>query len=263
MSRGVFLSHCQYRGAAGRRPQSLEALRQSRRAVLQRKNACAQRDPRHHRLWFWNALPYLRPMAAPSTYETLGGYGGLRRRRRRSARRHRHPRPSVYRELAVDRGRLSPLLPFKPDARAGEAGRKLSAREAEGHVHDVLNVFMCTGFERASHRYFMKASPVRPGDFIRVLRRNRSHRRAVGLPRRGLRREPFKRCGALLSAQGRDLPPARRGPGKLAFARGQRLLRPARRRVTLPSRSATAIAPAPCGPRSPDHEAERSCGGRR
>ena len=25
---------------------------------------------------------------------------------------------------------------------------------------------MCTGFERGSHRYFMKASPVRPGDFI-------------------------------------------------------------------------------------------------
>jgi uncharacterized protein len=25
---------------------------------------------------------------------------------------------------------------------------------------------MCTGYERVSHRYFMKASPVRPGDFI-------------------------------------------------------------------------------------------------
>lgn len=34
------------------------------------------------------------------------------------------------------------------------------------HVHDVLNVFMCTGFTRDTHRYFMKASPVRPGDFI-------------------------------------------------------------------------------------------------
>jgi uncharacterized protein YcgI (DUF1989 family) len=42
----------------------------------------------------------------------------------------------------------------------------LSPREAETHVHDVLNVFMCTGYERASHRYFMKASPARPGDFI-------------------------------------------------------------------------------------------------
>ena len=43
---------------------------------------------------------------------------------------------------------------------------KLPLSEAEPHIHDVLNVFMCTGYERASHRYFMKASPVRPGDFI-------------------------------------------------------------------------------------------------
>ena len=33
-------------------------------------------------------------------------------------------------------------------------------------MHDVLNVFMCTGFTRDTHQYFMKASPVRPGDFI-------------------------------------------------------------------------------------------------
>ncbi len=38
--------------------------------------------------------------------------------------------------------------------------------EAERHVHDVLNVFMCTGFTRGTHQYFMKASPVRPGDYI-------------------------------------------------------------------------------------------------
>ena len=38
--------------------------------------------------------------------------------------------------------------------------------EAELHVHDVMNVFMCTGFTRDTHQYFMKASPVRPGDFI-------------------------------------------------------------------------------------------------
>ena len=29
-----------------------------------------------------------------------------------------------------------------------------------------MNVFMCTGFTRDTHQYFMKASPVRPGDFI-------------------------------------------------------------------------------------------------
>jgi len=38
--------------------------------------------------------------------------------------------------------------------------------EAEGHVHDVLNVFMCTGFTRDTGQYFMKASPVRPGDAL-------------------------------------------------------------------------------------------------
>ena len=33
-------------------------------------------------------------------------------------------------------------------------------------VHDVLNVFMCTGFTKDTYQYFMKASPVRPGDQI-------------------------------------------------------------------------------------------------
>ena len=42
----------------------------------------------------------------------------------------------------------------------------LSLAEAEPHVHDVLNVFMCTGFTRDTGQYFMKASPVRPGDHI-------------------------------------------------------------------------------------------------
>ena len=38
--------------------------------------------------------------------------------------------------------------------------------EAEPHVHDVLNVFMCTGFTADTHQYFMKASPVRAGDYL-------------------------------------------------------------------------------------------------
>ncbi len=50
--------------------------------------------------------------------------------------------------------------------------RALAARlgkspgEVEGYVHDVLNVFMCTGFTRDTGQYFMKASPVRPGDYL-------------------------------------------------------------------------------------------------
>ncbi|KUJ73809.1 hypothetical protein AVO45_14395 [Ruegeria marisrubri] len=42
----------------------------------------------------------------------------------------------------------------------------ISLAEAEPHVHDVLNVFMCTGFTRDTGQYFMKASPVRPGDYL-------------------------------------------------------------------------------------------------
>ncbi|NIZ62069.1 hypothetical protein DL239_13890 [Sedimentitalea sp. CY04] len=42
----------------------------------------------------------------------------------------------------------------------------VSLSEAEPHVHDVLNVFMCTGFTRDTGQYFMKASPVRPGDYL-------------------------------------------------------------------------------------------------
>ncbi|WP_319531487.1 DUF1989 domain-containing protein [uncultured Cohaesibacter sp.] len=44
----------------------------------------------------------------------------------------------------------------------------LSVIEAEVLVHDVLNVFMCTGFTRDTGQYFMKASPVRPGDYLEM-----------------------------------------------------------------------------------------------
>ena len=50
--------------------------------------------------------------------------------------------------------------------RALSAHCKLDYAKAEPLVHDVLNVFMCTGFTKDTHQYFMKASPVRPGDFI-------------------------------------------------------------------------------------------------
>jgi uncharacterized protein YcgI (DUF1989 family) len=49
-------------------------------------------------------------------------------------------------------------------ALADETG--LSRQDAEAHVNDVLNVFMCTGFTRDTGQYFMKASPVRPGDAL-------------------------------------------------------------------------------------------------
>jgi len=42
----------------------------------------------------------------------------------------------------------------------------LSLAATEPHIHDVLNVFMCTGFDRDTGQYFMKASPARPGDYL-------------------------------------------------------------------------------------------------
>jgi len=110
----------------------------------------------------WSTLPYLRPMAT-ITRDTLDWYGwdddgagvhdviGTR------------CDPYTNRLLAgadYDRCCHSNLI----RALAAETG--MSPTEAEPHVHDVLNVFMCTGFTRDTHQYFMKASPARPGDFI-------------------------------------------------------------------------------------------------
>lgn len=52
--------------------------------------------------------------------------------------------------------------------RALAKARGLSVSEAERYVHDVLNVFMCTGFTRDTGQYFMKASPVRAGDYLEL-----------------------------------------------------------------------------------------------
>ena len=41
-----------------------------------------------------------------------------------------------------------------------------SIAAAEPLVHDVLNVFMCTGFTADTHQYFMKATPARAGDVL-------------------------------------------------------------------------------------------------
>ncbi len=110
----------------------------------------------------WSSLPGLRPMAT-ITHDTLGWYG-----------------------WDEDGGGIHDVIGTRCDpytnhmlkgvdyhycchsnlTRALAAGTGMSLAEAELHVHDVLNVFMCTGFTADTHQYFMKASPVRPGDFI-------------------------------------------------------------------------------------------------
>jgi uncharacterized protein len=110
----------------------------------------------------WSALPYLRPMAT-ITYDTLGWYG------------FDADGAGVHDVIGTRCDPYTNRLLTGADyhhcchsnlTRAIAERTKLPLSEAGPHVHDVLNVFMCTGFERGSHRYFMKASPVRPGDFI-------------------------------------------------------------------------------------------------
>ncbi len=110
----------------------------------------------------WSSLPGLRPLAT-ITHDTLGWYGwdddgagvhdviGTRcdpytNNMLKQTNYHYCCHSNLTRALASHTG--LPLL------------------DAEKHVHDVLNVFMCTGFSLDTHQYFMKASPVRPGDFI-------------------------------------------------------------------------------------------------
>tara|TARA_B100000941_G_scaffold95895_1_gene66727 strand:- start:604 stop:1464 length:861 start_codon:yes stop_codon:yes gene_type:complete len=44
--------------------------------------------------------------------------------------------------------------------------KNIKVDQAEKIVHDVLNVFMLTGFTNDTKQYFMKSSPVRPGDYL-------------------------------------------------------------------------------------------------
>ena len=110
----------------------------------------------------WSTLPTLRPMAT-ITHDTLDWYGwdddggGV------------HDvigtRCDPYTQLLLGGDEYHHCCHSNlTRALAGREGLTLPA--AERHVHDVLNVFMCTGFTRDTHQYFMKASPVRPGDFI-------------------------------------------------------------------------------------------------
>lgn len=112
----------------------------------------------------WSCFPYLRPMATV-THDTLDWYG-------------------------VDDfgGRVHDVIGTRCDpytaqllsgsdyhhcchsnlTRALADATGLPVGAAESHVHDVLNVFMCTGFTRDTGQYFMKASPVRPGDYFEI-----------------------------------------------------------------------------------------------
>ena len=110
----------------------------------------------------WSTLPGLRPMAT-ITRDTLDWYG-----------------------WDADGGGIHDVIGTRCDpytkhmlsgtdyhyccysnlTRALAAACDLPPHQAEHFVHDVCNVFMCTGFTKDTHQYFMKASPVRPGDYL-------------------------------------------------------------------------------------------------
>ncbi len=112
----------------------------------------------------WSNLPHLRPMATV-THDTLGWYGidqygG-------SVHDVIGTRCDPYTHNLLSGGQYHHCC-HSNLTRALSDHTGLSLPEAEPHVHDVLNVFMCTGFTRDTGQYFMKASPVRPGDYIEL-----------------------------------------------------------------------------------------------
>ena len=111
----------------------------------------------------FSSFPWLRPMATV-THDTLGWYGfdafgG-------SVHDIIGTRCDPYTHSLLSGGQDYHHCCHSNLTRALEQHTGLSLDQAERHVHDVLNVFMCTGFTRDTGQYFMKASPVRPGDFL-------------------------------------------------------------------------------------------------
>ena len=110
----------------------------------------------------WSCFPYLRPLAS-ITWDTLDWYG------------FDEDGASVHDVIGTRCDPYTAKLLDNKDyhhcchsnlIRALVTEKDIKLSDAENLVHDVLNVFMCTGFSKDTHQYFMKASPVRPGDFI-------------------------------------------------------------------------------------------------
>lgn len=110
----------------------------------------------------WSRLPYLRPMAT-ITEDTLDWYGfdafgG-------SVHDVIGTRCDPYTGRLLSGGDYHYCCHSNLTRALADFGG-MTLAEAEPLVHDVLNVFMCTGFTEDTHQYFMKASPVRPGDYL-------------------------------------------------------------------------------------------------
>lgn len=108
----------------------------------------------------WSCLPYLKPMAT-FVYDTLEDYG-----------------------IDEDGGSLHDVIGTRCD---GYTSQLITGKECvdschnyltnaiakvgleESDVHDVWNIFMCTGFTRDTQQYFCKPSPARKGDSIEFI----------------------------------------------------------------------------------------------
>ena len=110
----------------------------------------------------WSCHPYLRPLATIS-YDSLAWYG------------YDADGAGVHDVIGTRCDPYTNRLLTGADyhycchsnlCRALARYLQQSIGQVEALVHDVMNVFMCTGFQQQTHQYFMKASPARAGDFI-------------------------------------------------------------------------------------------------
>ena len=110
----------------------------------------------------FSSFPYLRSLAT-ITWDTLDWYG------------YDNDGGSVHDVIGTRCDPYTSILLSGNDyhycchsnlTRALVKEKNLKINDAEKIVHDVLNVFMCTGFTNDTKQYFMKSSPVRPGDYL-------------------------------------------------------------------------------------------------
>ncbi|XP_018786419.1 PREDICTED: uncharacterized protein C11D3.03c-like isoform X3 [Bactrocera latifrons] len=109
----------------------------------------------------WSNFPYLRPMAT-LVHDTLADYG---------IDEHGGALHDVVGtrcddytyKLITGKDRVGSCHSSLTKAVIQERGMK------EEDVHDVWNIFMCTGFTRDTQQYFCKPSPARKGDYLEFI----------------------------------------------------------------------------------------------
>ncbi|MEM9319296.1 MAG: DUF1989 domain-containing protein [Pseudomonadota bacterium] len=114
----------------------------------------------------WSCLPYMRPMATiladTLNWYGIDAYGG-------GVHDVIGTRCDPYTHALLSGGDAYHYCCHSNLTRALAEAMGTTREEAEPHIHDVLNVFMCTGFTRDTGQYFMKATPARPGDHLDFL----------------------------------------------------------------------------------------------